>query len=250
MAGYLQDCEAARSAIAFLLDDELDAEQAIELEAHLDQCPACRALAEREGQLRLALRRASKDVRAPSSLRRRVHQLFEDERRVHTRWHRWVPSLAAAAILLTFLWAGSHSTSPQAVYEAAVHRANNLPFDVVAANVGELQSFFRDKLPFPVRLPQLGSVPVMRLGGRVTNLGSRDVAYVRYELSDGRLSFFVYDDPNPEISESGAFYRLGGQHVYLQHVHGYTIARWHNSGVLYSVVTDLPDDEFSSVLFH
>ena len=54
------------------LDDELDAEQSIELEAHLAQCAECRARAEREGQLRLVLRRAAQNVKAPASLRLRV----------------------------------------------------------------------------------------------------------------------------------------------------------------------------------
>jgi anti-sigma factor (TIGR02949 family) len=249
MASFAKDCQSARNAIAFLLDDELDAEQSIELEAHLAECPECRMCLEQEGQLRLTLRRAVRDLRAPESLRRRVSEIMDNERRAPIRWRRLVPSLAAAGILLAFLWPGAHPGSSRDIYEAAVRHAQNLPFDVEAADVGQLQSFFRGKLPFPVRLPQLVSVPGTRLGGRVTNLGNRDVAYVRYELPQGQLSFFVYEDPNPEVPENESFYRMGGERVYLQHVHGYTVARWNHGGVLYSVVTDLPDDTFSSVLF-
>ena len=71
---------------------------------------------------------------------------------------------------------------------------------------------------------------------------------MRYEMSRGRLSMFVYEDPGFDVSEVAPLYRLGGQRVLVQRLRGYTVARWRSQGVVYSVISDMPERELSSVL--
>ena len=242
-----ESCESVRQAIPWLLDDELGPEQSLEIEGHLEGCTECRAELEREGRLRVALRRVAVEVRAPASLRRRVRETMDRDRETKTRWHRLWPVAAAAMILSAFVWRGIGTESNE-LFEAAERHGRNLPLDVVAADIGQVQQFFDDKLPFAMHLPRIGPPRVERLGGRLTTVGNRDAAYVRYEMTRGRLSMFVYEDPGFDVSDVAPLYRLGGQRVLVQRVRGYTVARWRTQGVVYSVITDMPERELSSVL--
>jgi anti-sigma factor RsiW len=121
--------------------------------------------------------------------------------------------------------------------------------DVVTADIGQVQKYFTEKLPFAVRLPRLSSenAPAPNLGGRVTQINSHDAAYVRYELPRGRVSVFVYEAPGSSLREMAPLnkplYKIRGENVQLQRVRGFTTMRWTRDGLVYSVVTDLPEGE-------
>ena len=80
---HSMDCMEAGMLIPLLLDDELDAEQSLLLEAHLDGCPDCQLELEREGELRLALRRAADRVVAPAALRARIADELSQSQTLH-----------------------------------------------------------------------------------------------------------------------------------------------------------------------
>lgn len=243
-------CEEAQRSIPWFLDDELDPEQALEIESHLEGCASCRYVLESEGRLRLALRRAADSIAAPARLRRRLNEAIANERRRSNPWLRRWPAVAAAAVLLVFLWKGTNPGGTEELNEAAAFHARNLPLDVSTDDIHQVQQFFAGKLPFAVHLPLFASgvertpdaVPV-RLGGRVTQLNNRDAAYVRYQMPRGQLSVFVYEGSANGSQENGPFYRVGSQQVLVKRVRGYTAMRWQRDGLVYSVVTDLPEPE-------
>ncbi len=241
-------CEETQRSIAWFLDDELDPEQALEMESHLEGCGACRALLESEGRLRLALRRAASSMTAPARLRRRLNEAMVHERRRSSPWVRRWPAVAAAAILLAFLWKGASPGESDELIEAAAFHARNLPVMMETDDVEKVRQFFTGKLPFAVQLPHLAAttertanvVPV-RFGGRVTQFNNRDTAYVRYQTPRGQLSVFVYESSPGGIMRGGPFYRVGNQKVLVKRVRGFTAMRWQRDGLVYSVVTDLPE---------
>ena len=244
-------CEEIQRSIPWLLDDELDAEQSLEVEAHLGTCGACRAQLERQGHLRLALRRAAASIAVPVSLQNRLHDVMDRERRAQTGWNKAWPAVAAAAILLSFIWKGANGGLTSDFEELATRHSRDLPMDVVAPDVGEVQTYLSGKLPFAVRIPTLSAEgPLKLLGGRVIQLNDhRDAAYVRYDMPHGRVSMVVYQDgANQEMPEIAPMYTLGNQQVMLKRVRGYSAAKWKASGLVYSVVTDLPESELSLVL--
>ena len=59
-------------------DGELDAPGALEIEAHLEQCPACRALLQDLEQLRVAIRRELAPA-VPAALRARIARRLDQE---------------------------------------------------------------------------------------------------------------------------------------------------------------------------
>ena len=206
-------CDEARRAIPWFLDDELDAVQSLELEGHITDCVMCRAVLERESHLRLTVRRASRAVHAPASLRQNVRRMMSQERTRQGFGHRVWPAAMAAAALLAFVWRGPSNDPYPELAEAASYHARNIPMDVTARDVHAVKQYFSQKLPFAVELPEIEHSRESRAellwGGRVANVGERDAAYVRYETPQGRLSIFVYEDPYGEVAGAEPLYRLG-----------------------------------------
>lgn len=163
-----------------------------------------------------------------------------------------MPAIAAAAILLSFIWKGAGGGLPTDLEDLAARHARDLPMDVTAPDVAEVQSYLSGKLPFAVRLPKLAASegPIKALGGRIIQLNDREAAYVRYDTAHGRVSMIVYEDgaDEPRLSEVSPLYRLGEQPILVKHVRGYSAAQWKQAGLVYSVVTDLPESEFNVVL--
>jgi anti-sigma factor RsiW len=245
------ECDEIRGAIPWLLDEELDPQQVHEVEGHLAKCGPCREVLKREGNLRLALRRVAAESCVSSDLRARISRTCGRERRRHQVIHRVWPAATAAAVLFSFIWQGATGTlSAQDLEEAAVRHARNLPMDVVAGDLDKVQRYFDGKLPFAVRVPQfVRDEPIsVELGGRVINLRDQDAAYVRYELPRGRVSVFVYPEPTSAGSEVMPLYQVGNRRVIIRQVRGYTAAQWRSQGLVYSLVTDLPERELSTVL--
>lgn len=238
-------CADSEPLLPFFLDDELDAEQALDVEAHLHACDDCRRQLQRQGRLRLALERAGEQITAPPRLHRRLHEALDQEERKQQRWVRLWPAFAAAAALMLFITRTSNTTED--MDEAASRHARNLPMDVEADDAGQVQRYLSARLPFAVQLPTVGESP-RRFGGRVTQLNNREAAYVRYELPGGQLAVFVYEARQQPLPEATPLYRLGGQPVQVRRVHGYTTARWQSGDLVYAVVTDLPESELPRLL--
>lgn len=245
-------CEEVRQWLPWLLDDELAPEQVVEVEAHLPGCSACRVVLEREGQLRLALRRSADRVVAPAALRRRLFEAIELEGRERSPAGRLVPAAVAAAVLVAFLWQGAADPGDASeLEEVTVRHAGDLPMDVVAADATQVQRYLSGRLPFAVRVPELDPLAASseaRLGGRVTHFRNREAALIRYELPRGRMSMLVYEDVGTPMPELEPAYRIGNQRVFIKRVRGFTAAQWRSSGLVYSVVSDLPDREVVQIL--
>lgn len=245
-------CEDVQRLIPWLLDDELDPEQSLELEGHLDGCGACRAVLENEGKLRMVVRRAGRSVYASSSLRRRVHEAIELDRRQRygSRVSKAWPAALAAGVLLALMWGGVGGSKASVLEEIASRHTRDLPMDVTAADVAPLQKYFQRQLDVRVDVPV--RVPVRNLGGRVVRVGDRDAAHVRVETDKGRVSVFVYHDEDERFaSEVEPRYTVGHSRVVMRNVRGFTVARWREkNGMVYAVVSEMPEQELSATLGH
>lgn len=219
---------------------------ALEVEAHIKECPSCRAVLVHEGRLRLALRKVSEQVIAPATLRRKVHAFVARER-PQPRWLRAWPAVAAATLLMVLICKGHNSANHVNDFDV-IAKVPDLPMDVVAVDVAPLQAYFSRKLPFAVRLPHISDGTASTFGGRVMNVGNRDTAYVRYNMRRGYVSMFVYEDNDEDFPETAPLYRIGNERMLVKQVRGYTVAKWRSSGLTYSVVTDLPVEEFSTLV--
>lgn len=228
------ECEEVRQAIPFILDDDVEAHYLLDVENHLEECAECRAILEREVRLRETLRRAMDSVTASESLRQRVRSSIESERRSnHTLWRAW-PAVAAASVLVVFVWQGATGRDASAELEEVAERhARILPMEVVGRDARSLAQYFHGKVSFALRLPE--SQQPVQVAGRLTHLRDREAVHLRYDLPDGHFSLFVYESPD------GAWVReTTSSNVEIRQIHGYNVARWRDSGIVYSVVSEMP----------
>ena len=133
------DCKTARLLLDFARPKarELEAEEAAELDRHLDHCPDCHSQAYNERQLDDRLGKAMREVEIPAGLREQLLTCLESAR---SDWHRQRfariarLSVAAAALLLLswtgWYWVQEHFITPidtQRVAEAASNDAMEDP---------------------------------------------------------------------------------------------------------------------------
>ena len=242
------NCEEVRLQVAWLLDGEIEADQIEVLQEHIKFCRDCRAVVERQTELRDVVRRAGARVHAPAGLRDRVRDMVQRDVRPHRGLSRWVPAAAAAAIMLSFVWQGGVGEA-QDLEQFTSRHASNLPMDVRAKDWGQVQDYLTRRLPFAVPRPTLGSEQLNLVGGRVTQVGNREAAYIRYRTGQGQMSVFVHEDRGMGVNELAPMYQLGKRRIMMHKLRGFTVARWRANGLVYSVVSDLPEQHFETILY-
>ncbi len=109
-----------------------------------------------------------------------------------------------------------------------------------SSNSEELESWFRDKTDFGVRVPALDSAQL--LGGRLCFLKSRKAALVFYRQGGRPVSLFQLNGRDVSLAalkqaeiDGSAFGRMSFE--------GYSLAAFEQRGVVYVVVSDLRESE-------
>jgi anti-sigma factor (TIGR02949 family) len=237
------------------LDGEFQPEERVEVEAHLAGCADCRQRVDAEQQLRLALRRAARHsvqtMRAPASLRAGIQVgLKQEQRRV--QYGLW---LRAGAVALVVVTAGTGWVAYQdeqhlrSVRREAVQRhSRELPFEVASTSPEQMEAWFKGKVDPRVTLPQLPKAKP--LGGRISILNGREVAYISYETlpehegeQGRRLGVFVLPD------DEHARPRIEALHaVEVDSAQGFNVVTWRDDEVVYEMVTDLDEADIRRML--
>jgi anti-sigma factor (TIGR02949 family) len=246
------------------VDGEFEAQERGLLEHHLESCGACRLELQRIAALRSLLRARITSVPAPGALRERIvvglrqvdREHFAGSGRTVLEWRRAVlPVLAgasAAAVLSVFyLTVVPHKSDRWIVGDAAEMHARALPLEIATGQLDQLMPLFEHHLGFAVRPPAFTKGGVLLEGGRLSHLGAHDAAYLQYGAphTGGRLSLFIVEDPGATLELDGARRALlGNREIFLAHVHGHSVVVWRNLDVVYSLVSDLGEDETLSLL--
>jgi anti-sigma factor RsiW len=239
------DCSELGRSIDALLDGEFDARERAEAEGHLAGCARCRALVDRRGHERAALRarlQAAAQLRAPGALREKVEASLTGRRR--PLWRRAlspvpISTLAACAagalvVLVT------HTGDEALMVEAVRYHHRSLPLEADAAAVPD---WFRGKLDFHFATPQFTAEGVRVEGGRLSNIREWPAAYIRYRLPGGHAGLFVVDDPGRRFDAPGREVQVGPQIIRVVNARGYNVAIWRDDEIVYSLVSDLQEDD-------
>lgn len=98
------DCENVLELLSAALDGELTAQQQVQLDEHLTQCPSCRALQAELAGLHEAC--AQLEVPAPEGLKEQImaHLPAQSAKRVAPYWRRWGAMAAAIALVALMAW--------------------------------------------------------------------------------------------------------------------------------------------------
>jgi anti-sigma factor RsiW len=233
------------------IDGEYDAEDRLEIEAHLGSCEACARRVHQEARFRDIIRvkasfRRPSGPKASSGLRRSIIAGLrrEEQRRAMHGWLR----MSAAAVAVVAVGGGAvvmlrpPSRKPY-LDDAAARHARQLPMEIEIKDGApeQMEAWFGGKLDHRVAIPRLPNATVT--GGRLSNVKDRPAAYIRYETASGRspsprrVGLFVYGDADGEVEAPDL------PVVAVDQSRGYNVAIWRDGEIVYQLVSDLEEED-------
>jgi anti-sigma factor RsiW len=201
--------------------------------------------------LRAALRQAMGPTapagRCPAALRARVERSLARERR--PLWRRIlspVPLATAAACAAGALVVlASHGGGDALVAEAVQKHHRGLPLEVTTASATAeaIPGWFAGKLDFKPTPPPFKEKEARVVGARLSHLREYPAAYIRYDLPRGQAGLFIVDDPDRRFEAAGREVQIGPRTLRVVNAKGYNVAVWRQDEIVYSLVSDLGEDD-------
>ena len=235
-------CTETEILLHALLDGELDAGHAREVEAHVANCQHCATQMRAYRELQQAMRAAQLRFTAPASLRQRIEKAFPlAPQRVSSR----------RSMLKGFVMGTALSTAMAASLVIAVIRTDpdqRVIGDVVSAHVRSLQGdhltdvqtsdqhtvkpWFNGKLDIAPPVVDLTAQGFTLLGGRLDYIDGKTVASIVYRRRTHVINLFVTQGA---VSEA--------QGARLETMQGFNIRRWSAQGLEFFAISDINADE-------
>lgn len=201
------NCNEVRKHWELYYDSEGDSELYLAVNEHLAGCPACSQWFFQQGTLEDAITARLAVAEPTPDLWRRVLSEVGVVQPVASRgWSFFSPFFAIAAGLLIAagIWQFSDVWEPEhlSTLTAAVHRelssgATQVSF--VSESDVEVESYLKDRVPFPVRCPPRKDAGFEVRGGGVCQIAGDSVAYVCGHVGVGEVSIFIL--PEERLSQ-------------------------------------------------
>ena len=260
--------ELQRFGEAFV-DGEFDEGGEAEFSAHLNQCPLCRQeIAELQG-FKEYLQEHVELPAAPAHLKASINGELDRAAKRSGSGLTWAglaaAVLAAAVLILPNLERpgniGDLATGlvPHSFVEESVDwHQRNLPIEVTGPDERVISEWFRDKVDFPVRLPEFinNDVRFSVLGGRLSHIENRSAAHVTYEVEGLEVSIILFRAENLTVPNFRAENltvpnwnrnRPGDSYAFANS-RGYNVAFFNDNGVTYTITTDMPQTSFANLV--
>jgi anti-sigma factor RsiW len=244
-------CDDAEILLHALIDGELDASHAREVEAHIETCPRCTAELAAYRKMHEAMAKADLRYTAPASLRQRIDAALPKpaatasnvtplaSRRSVLRG--FALGSAVSALAATLLVAVVVRHDDQQMIESEIVSAHlrslqpNHLIDVVSTDQHTVKPWFNGKLDFSPPVSDLATSGYPLIGGRLDYLRGRPVAALVYQHRKHFINVFLW--PNEGVADSETPPRTQqGYHV-VHETHG---------GMAYWIVSDLNPEELSA----
>ena len=241
----MMNCVEMRPRIALYVDRELTGAEALELEAHLTACAECRRAYNVLRETVDAVRGAKPLYEPPDQSYAAVQKIVAGWERKQTQ-RRWIPALAATAVLVMAVMLSwfSASRSGYEKFAAQTHRNYSLgtmPLDVVSHEPQVVSRWLEPRVPFHLSLPNYpegGPKRYSLAGARLMQYRGEDVAYLAYEMDDKPISLLI-SSSSRIMPEGGEKYQSGGLTFYFSSEAGLRIISWEDRGLTYAQVSDL-----------
>jgi anti-sigma factor RsiW len=235
-------CEDKLPLLGALLDGELDAANALALEAHLKTCPGCAdALARLEALHESFADPALRDE-APASLRARIEADIGG-RKVRpagrTAWAGGGAITGIAASLLVFFAAPQLTSGDTEAQFVDSHvrslQASHL-LDVQTSDRHTVKPWFNGRIDFAPPVIDLADQGFPLAGGRLDYIGGRQTAAIVFKRRLHTINLFVR--PVAGLPATG----------FLARKDGYSLVRWTAGGLEFWAVSDIDPGELDQ--FH
>jgi anti-sigma factor RsiW len=239
-------CPDKAMLLEALLDGELDAVHAAEVEAHVAGCAGCRAALDDLAAMRLMLRTPGVREPAPERLKTRIaagvtpaQPAANDDRPVSALRRRapvaafgGVVGVAAcfalALIVMPMLSSGALEDELVAGHVRSLQASHLI--DVATSDQHVVKPWFDGKLDFAPPVIDLAQQGFPIVGGRLDYVDHRAVAAVVYKRGRHLINLFIWPGSKPPAV---------GRHTR----DGYTLLDWSQGGMTYWAVSDVnPND--------
>lgn len=275
-AKSIDRCMRFEFALSAYVDGELDPDHAVDLEAHIIQCPACFGQVKLLRALRVSLKRAKLSAGCPDALRARVAAAIAHERareeaarraaqpEVRPRLipKRYAAALAVAAgVVFTVGVVRQKPADPELVTAKKTSVDTSTPSvevlldDLVTQHAQPLppETTNPEDLPrfdpfvgVPVRRPAFKSLPVNFMGARVHTMRDRRAALLQYVVrGNHRVTVYLFNSRALPVQKAQPILQprvVRERPVYVGKINGYSVVAAEDSGVGYALASDLPDD--------
>lgn len=244
-------CDEAEILIHALIDNELDASNAREVEAHLATCPRCTAELAAYRQLREAMNKADLRYRAPASLRQRLDDALPKPAPVvpsnvtplasrRSVLRGFALGSAVSALAATLLVAVVVRQDDQQVIESEIvssHLRSLQPghlIDVVSTDQHTVKPWFNGKLDVSPPVIDLTAQGFTLIGGRLDYVDARAIGAVVYKRRAHIINLFVAQTSN-----------MARRPAKMETIQGFNIRRWSDRGMNFWAVSDIGADELA-----
>jgi anti-sigma factor RsiW len=256
------NCEAVQPLLREAARGALDAAAQAEVEAHLQQCAACRALADEERALDRLLEERLPQYAAPLALKRRLQARLvaptpaplaaPSRQRAVGRWLAPLAvSLAASLVLVLGMRRASGPGEPLVAEAVADHLRvvyRERPVDIESGGPHQVKPWFTGRLDFALPSVFGGDADFTLTGGSVGYFRDRQAAVLVYKRRLHTASLMVFR------GDGFAFPRgdhdLGNTRAALRHERGFSIVLWRDGELGFALVSDLNSDELLLLARH
>jgi anti-sigma factor RsiW len=239
-------CDEAEILLHALLDGELDAGHAREVEDHIAGCPACAAQFKAYRELSSAVAGADLAYAAPASLRRRIEASLPQAQtpmRAPSRrsvlkgfaMGSAVSAIAATGLVAIVLRNDDEQRIESEIVSAHLRslQAGHLT-DVISTDQHTVKPWFNGKLDVAPPVIDLTAQGFTLIGGRLDYVDARPIGAIVYRRRQHVINLFVAQTASTESRAAK-----------METIQGFNIRRWSDRGLNYWAVSDLAADELA-----
>jgi len=237
-------CDEANALLHALIDGELDAGRAREVEAHVAGCQRCAAELRQFREMRQAMLGANLRFAAPAALRQRIDALVPapsvrataPSRRLLLKGFAFGTALSAIAVTgVVFMVTRSDRDQQMLGDVVAAHRhslqAGPLT-DVPSEDRNTVRPWFSGKVAAAPPVIDLTAQGFTLLGGRLDTIDGKPVAAIVYRRGVHVINLFV-----------AAAASAGHTAARGETVQGFSTQRWSDQGLRFIAISDMSTDE-------
>jgi anti-sigma factor RsiW len=235
-------CEEAEILLHALIDGELDAGHAREVETHVASCPRCAAALAAYRQMSRAVASADLRYTAPPALRRRIEASLPQPRVTNRRdilrgfaFGSALSAIAASGLFAVALRSDDEQRIMSEVVSAHLRslQAGHLT-DVISTDQHTVKPWFNGRLDVSPPVIDLTTQGFTLVGGRLDYVDARALGAVVYRRRQHVINLFVSQTATTER-----------QPARIETIQGFNIRRWSDRGLNYWAVSDIGADELA-----
>jgi len=233
-------CAESEILLHALIDGELDAGHARQIEAHVAKCERCAAQLISYRDMRQVLQGTNLRYAAPASLRRNIDRSFPSQALTNRR--TFLKGLgvgglasAAAAAGVALLTLNQESDETLVTEAVSAHLRSLLAehlVDVLSTDRHTVKPWFNGRLEVAPPVIDLTAQGFTLIGGRLDYINGKAVAAIVYRRRAHIINLFVAQSMGSAL-----------QTPRLESVQGFNVRRWTNQGLNLLAVSDINSDE-------